>query len=78
MCSVIVSIPDHCLPFYLQTFVPALRKRIGLLLVINRPVSLTCVPYKLREHIVCSNIIAHLDGNQLLSDRQHALRKRHM
>ena len=26
-----------------------------------RPVSLTCVPCKLLEHIVCSNIMAHLD-----------------
>ena len=41
------------------------------------PVSLTCVPCKLLEHIVCSNIIAHLDEYQLLSDRQHAFRKRH-
>ena len=26
-----------------------------------RPVSLTCVPCKLLEHIICSNIMAHLD-----------------
>ena len=25
-------------------------------------VSLTCIPCKLLEHIVCSNIMAHLDG----------------
>ena len=25
-----------------------------------RPVSLTCIPCKLLEHIVCSNIMAHL------------------
>ena len=42
-----------------------------------RPVSLTCVPCKLLEHIVCSNIMAHLDKHQRLSDRQHAFRKRH-
>ena len=42
-----------------------------------RLVSLTCVPCKLLEHIVCSNIMAHLDGYKLLSDRQHAFRKRH-
>ena len=41
------------------------------------PVSLTCVPCKLLEHIVCSNIMAHLDEYQLLSDRQHAFRKMH-
>ena len=39
--------------------------------------SLTCVPCKLLEHIVCSNIMAHLDENQILSNRQHAFRKRH-
>ena len=42
-----------------------------------RPVSLTCVPCKLLEHIVCSNIMSHLDENKLLSDRQHAFRKSH-
>ena len=41
------------------------------------PVSLTCVPCKLLEHIVCSNIMAHLDEYKLLSDRQHAFRKGH-
>ena len=41
-----------------------------------RPVSLTCVPCKLLEHIVCSNIMAHLDEHILLSDRQHAFRRR--
>ena len=39
-------------------------------------VSLTCVPCKLLEHIVCSNIMAHLDEHKLLSDRR-AFRKRH-
>ena len=34
-----------------------------------RPVSLTCVPCKLLEHIVCSNIMAHLDEYKLLPDR---------
>ena len=42
-----------------------------------RPVSLTCVPCKLLEHIVCSNIMALLDEHKLLSDRQHAFRKKH-
>ena len=28
-------------------------------------------------HLVCSNIMAHLDEHKLLSDRQHAFRKRH-
>ena len=42
-----------------------------------RPVSLTCVPCKLLEHIVCLNIMAHLDEHKLLSDKQHAFRKWH-
>ena len=42
-----------------------------------RPVSLTCVPGKLLEHIVCSNIMSHLDEHKLLSDKQHAFRKWH-
>ena len=41
------------------------------------PGFLACVPCKLFEHIVCSNITAHLDGYKLLSDKQHAFRKRH-
>ena len=32
---------------------------------------------KLLEHIKCSNIMAHLDEHELLSDRQHAFRKWH-
>ena len=40
-----------------------------------RPVSLTCVPWKMLEHIVCTNIMNHLDENKLLSDMQHAFRK---
>ena len=31
-----------------------------------RQVSLTCVPCKLLEHIVCSNIMAHLDEHRIL------------
>ena len=42
-----------------------------------RWVFLTCVLCKLLEHIVCSNIMAHLDEYKLLSDRQHAFRKGH-
>ena len=42
-----------------------------------RPVSLTCVPCKLLEHIVCSNIMANLDEHKLLSDKQHSFKKWH-
>ena len=41
------------------------------------PVSLPCVACKLLEHIVCSNIMAHLDEHKLLSDKHHAFGKWH-
>ena len=56
---------------------PLFKKSDKSLACNYRPVSLTCVPCKLLEHIVCSNIMAHLDEYNLLSDKQHAFRKRH-
>ena len=56
---------------------PLFKKCDGSLACNYRPVSLTCVPCKLLEHTVCSNIMAHLDEYKLLSDRQHAFRKGH-
>ena len=56
---------------------PLFKKSDRSLACNYRPVSLTCVPCKLLEHIVCSNIMAHLDEYKLLSDRQHAFRKGH-
>ena len=50
----------------LQTFVHCSKREIG-----------PCVPCKLLEHIVCSNIMAHLDEHRLLSEKQHAFRKWH-
>ncbi len=41
-----------------------------------RPVSLTCVLCKTLEHIIAHNIMAHLDGNSILSDRQHGFRSK--
>ena len=38
--------------------------------------TLNCVPCKLLEHIVCSDIMAHLNEHNLMSDRQHAIRKK--
>ena len=61
----------------LATICPLFKKSDRSLACNYRPVSLTCVPCELLEHIVCSNIMAHLDGYKLLSDRQHAFRKRH-
>ena len=56
---------------------PLFKKSDRSLACSYRPISLTCVPCKLLEHIVCSNIMVHLDEYQLLSDRQHAFRKGH-
>ena len=59
----------------LANIYPLFKKSDRSLACNHRPVSLTCVPCKLLEHIVCSNIMAHLDEYKLLSDRQHAFWK---
>lgn len=41
-----------------------------------RPVSLTCILCKLLEHIVVSNIMKHLEKNNILSERQHGFRNK--
>ena len=61
----------------LANICPLFKKSDRSLACNYRPVSLICVPCKLLEHIVCSNIMAHLDEYKLLSDRQHAFRKGH-
>ena len=61
----------------LANICPLFKKSDRSLACNYRPVSLTCVPCKLLEHIVCSNIMAHLDEYKLLSYRQHAFRKGH-
>ena len=61
----------------LANICPLFKKGDRSLACNYRPVSLIYVPCKLLEHIVCSNIMAHLDEHKLLSDRQHTFRKRH-
>ena len=61
----------------LANICPLFKKSDRALACNYRPVSLTCVPCKLLEHILCSNIMAHLDEYKLLSDGQHAFRKGH-
>ena len=41
-----------------------------------RPVSLTCICSKLLEHILVSNIMKHLESNNILVDCQHGFRSR--
>ena len=59
----------------LANICPLFKKSDRSLACNYRPVSWNCVPCKLLEHIVCSNIMAHLDEYKLLSDRQRAFRK---
>ena len=40
-----------------------------------RPLSMTCIPCKLQEHIIHSTIMGFLDHNNLLTDTQHGFRK---
>ena len=61
----------------LQNICPLYEKGDRSLACNCGPVSLTCVPCKLLEHIVCSNIMAPLDEHKLFSDRQHTFRKKH-
>ena len=61
----------------LDLICPLFKKGDRSLACNYRPVSLTCVPCKLLEHIVCSNIMAHLDEHKLLSEKRHAFRKWH-
>ena len=61
----------------LANICPLFKKSDRSLACNYRLVTLTYVPCKLLEHIVCSNIMAHLDQYKLLSDRQHAFRKGH-
>ena len=61
----------------LANICPLFKKGDRSLACNYRPVSLTCVLCKLLEHIVCSNIMAHLDELSLLSEKQHAFRKWH-
>ena len=41
-----------------------------------RPISLTCLCCKIMEHIVCSNLMKHLDNNAILTDFQHGFRRK--
>ena len=61
--------------WYLANICPLYKKGDRVSPNNYRPVSLTYVPFKMFEHIVCTNIMAHLDEHKLLSDRKHALKK---
>ena len=40
-----------------------------------RPVSLTCIPCKILEHIIVSTLMSHLENNNILRTEQHGFRK---
>ena len=42
-----------------------------------RPVSLTSVPCKILEHIICSHVRDHLDKHSVLASLQHGFREAH-
>ena len=54
--------------------VPIYKKGPKYLASNYRPVSLTCVCCKLHEHILASNIMAHLEVNNILHGKQHGFR----
>ena len=53
---------------------PIFKKGSKLQVVNYRPVSLTCITYKLFEHIICKHILAHLEDHKILTDLQHGFR----
>ena len=53
---------------------PIFRKGSKLQAVNYCPVSLTCITYKLFEHIICKQILGHLEDHQILTDLQHGFR----
>ena len=41
-----------------------------------RPVSLTCICWKLLEHVICSSLMRHLNKNNILYPLQHGFREK--
>ena len=41
-----------------------------------RPVSLTCICCKVMEHLICSNLMSHLDKHSIMTDFQFGFRKK--
>ena len=63
--------------WFLLTSVHFIRRATELyhVTIVQCPRHVSCVSCKMLEHIVCTNIMAHLDEYKLLSDRQRAFRK---
>ena len=43
-----------------------------------RPISLTCLCYKVMEHIILSHINKHLASNNIITRHQHGFRKKYV
>ena len=73
------SLTDGCIPkdWKMANVCPVYKKSDKSLPANYRPVSLTCICCKLLEHIISSNLMNHLEANNILSPRQHAFRKSH-
>jgi hypothetical protein len=41
-----------------------------------RPISLTCICCKILEHVIASNLMSHLENNNILYDLQHGFRSK--
>ena len=54
---------------------PAFKKGEKYKPINYRPISLTCISCKLMEHIITSNIMTHLESNNILYNLQHGFRK---
>ena len=58
-----------------QANVASIFKKGSKLRAVNyRPVSLTCITCKLFEHIICKQILAHLEDHTFLTDLEHGFR----
>ena len=55
-------------------FAHILKKSSKLQAVNYRPVSLTCITCKLFEYIICKDILAHLEDQEILTALQHDFR----
>ena len=58
----------------LANVAPIFKKGSKLQAVNYRPVSLTCITCKLFEHIVCKNILGHLEEHGILTNLQYGFR----
>ena len=57
--------------------VPIFKKGVHTCPANYRPISLTCIPCKIFEHIIYSHIFKHLNTHNILSQEQHGFRKYH-